>query len=365
MCKEVRWGLRCKALIAFTVAPPKGFSDSYGWELRKRRFVEAVFRNEGYKKGFEEIETPILESVAALPRSVFSVWNDNNFFGLDINDYDAAGTLLRTTKSVLRPEGTLPVCRFVATQLAEGQQIPNQLLYSIACYRNEPIEEVDGYKKREFRQLGVEYIDDKGIESDAAVIEYAYNVMRAIGIPQQDIRVRLNNVQVFNDLCEESNLRGDDKIELQRALDAFSKERALENANSVVLPKTDDLSAGLRQRWKQCAGDYLVLPEAKRLNRPLGDLAGILQERNVPVTIDLAVVRGFNYYTGCVFQIDVRQGTWLAEIGGGGRYDEVIGQYLRDFGIERPVPATGFAFGTERLVKAARLQGTYTLELNL
>jgi len=78
------------------------------------------------------------------------------------------------------------------------------------------------------------------------------------------------------------------------------------------------------------------------------------------------VVRGFSYYTGPVFQIDAvsDDGTLLPEIGGGGRYDKLIGQNLRAFGVDRDVPATGFAFGTERLVNAARLpQGSYNLEM--
>ena len=191
------------------------------------------------------------------------------------------------------------------------------------------------------------------------MIDYGYSVLRKIGIPKEDIRIRLSDISIFKLLCQELGLSDDQKINLQKALDTFSKNRALGDA----APPDMSFLGGLEKsdRVKQ----MFELYGNPRGEGRLYDLATALDSQRIPVTVDLSVVRGFNYYTGPVFQYDVRkEGRWVAEVGGGGRYDNLIGQNLRAFGVDRQVPATGFAFETERITQTAQLpKGRYTVEM--
>lgn len=155
-------------------------------------------------------------------------------------------------------------------------------------------------------------------------------------------------------------LAEDERPTLQTALDSFARERA-KGINTG--PPT--LSARGYAAWEYLTKPYLKRASAGNISKRLSDLSGLLD--GMPVVIDTAVVRGFTYYTGPVFQIDVRkEGRWIPEVGGGGRYDMLIGNNLALYGIEKDVPATGFAFGTERVVAVSRLpKGIYSVTLEV
>lgn len=88
---------------------------------------------------------------------------------------------------------------------------------------------------------------------------------------------------------------------------------------------------------------------AERLAQ-LRELAGVLDALGVTVEIDLCVVRSHEYYTGIAFEIDViADAEVFVEVGGGGRYDRLVAHFVPE-GTVPTVPATGFAFGVERLV---------------
>ena len=82
----------------------------------------------------------------------------------------------------------------------------------------------------------------------------------------------------------------------------------------------------------------------------LRDLVAVLAELQVTVEIDLCVVRSHEYYTGVAFEIDViTADEAFVEVGGGGRYDKLVSHFAPGSPVST-VPATGFAFGLERLV---------------
>ncbi len=348
--------------------PPKGFYDICGDEVKKQRLVEAVFVQQGYERGYEELKTPVIEPATSLLKDSFNVEGYEGFFGFELLDYDEDYKQVGSTRVVLRPEGTIPVCRFLARQLLQGKQvIPIKLLYSISCYRNEPIEDVDGYKRREFSQLGVENIGDNNIDADLEVIEYGYSVLRKLGVPKDCVRIRVSDISLFNQLCEDSELTEEEKVRTQNSLDRFSKNRALGKIASPYFPFVDSLPTTLQKRWEDFVFSY-GQPQAyqSKLTPQLAELVLLADKIDLPLKLDMSVVRGFSYYTGSVFQFDVtdQKGNWQAEVGGGGRYDNLIGQNLKILGIDKQVPATGFAFGTERLVAASRLpKGKYNVEM--
>jgi len=263
----------------------------------------------------------------------------------------------------------MPVCRFLATQLAQGNELlPARIIYAIDCYRNEAIESIEGNRLRQFNQLGVECIGDASQKSDKEVILYAYETLRKIGIPQKDIRIRMSDVKYIKELFEESNFSPGERSSLQDVIDRFSKSCAEGYYSGVYLP-LEKLAPSLQRKWRNLVGVDASGTQSKQaptLDACFKDLVRSVRREGVPAVVDTSVVRGYLYYTGPVFQIDARKqdGTWIAEIGGGGRYDELIGRNLQTFGIERKVPATGFGFGTERLVDVSRLpKGKYQIKM--
>ena len=346
---------------------PLGFFDKTGEELRRQRIVEGIFRAEGASKGYAEIETPILENAEALPKELFCCWKRQGFIRLNLPDYNAQLCTIRSAQVILRPEGTIPVCRWLATKIANGDSaLPVKLIYSIDCYRNEPVEELTNHKRRQFNQLGVEFIGESSSQADEEVIQYAYAVMRGVGIAKENIRIRLSNIELFKRLCNDSEFTQRRQYTLQEKIDGFSKARALGKANELSLPELRSLNSGLKSRWENLLTTYNARESTVEKIDPC--LAQTLRNlRRVPIVVDTSVVRGFSYYTGPVFQIDVRKnGNWVAEIGGGGRYDELIGQNLKTFGMNLKIPATGFAFGTERLVQSSNLPaGKYKIEMSI
>jgi histidyl-tRNA synthetase len=346
---------------------PKGFRDKVGESLRRQRLVEAVFRQEGFSRGYHEIQTPILERAEALPKKLFACWKKQGFIRLTLVDYDNKSKKVGTTQAILRPEGTIPVCRWLATKLAAGQKVlPAKLIYSIDCYRNEPIDELKEGKFRQFDQLGVELMGADYAQTDAEVIEYAFAVLRKVGVKKEDIRIRLGDINFFKKLSAQSGFNTRKQYALQERIDNFSKDRALGRDLRINLPHIEKLAPEVRKKWALLLDMYGPFTgDVSAIDVNLNHVANELVKRNVPVCIDFSVVRGFSYYTGPVFQIDVRKdGKWVAEVAGGGRYDDLVGQNLRTFGIKSKVPATGFAFGTERLVNVSNLPcGRYSLDM--
>ena len=178
------------ALVAFI-----GFKDWCGVELRKRRVLEARFRETGYCAGFDEIETPVIESIEGISDAILRLYGRMNFFGFVIEDRDTDET--KTTGVILRPEGTLPVVRYVAERLLRNEAIPQKLFYDLVCYRNERIETLDSEKLREFRQLGVEYLGREDAGADAEVIRFGLDFLKRLGL---EGRARINSVRIFRKL---------------------------------------------------------------------------------------------------------------------------------------------------------------------
>jgi histidyl-tRNA synthetase len=303
--------------------------------------VENVFRNIGYKLGFDEIEPSIIQPSEALPRDLFSGWDERLFFKLPLVDYTSEKNL-KLSEGILRPEGTLPVCRYLSEIISNGENpLPAKLMYILSCFRNESSDSLTETKLRNFNQLGVEVFGSSN--NDDEIIRYANETLAKLNV--KDVRFRLNDVQIFNQLT--SYISEEEKQTLQCLLDSYSGRKASGVEEKLEIPFFDKDSLFFRP--------YMDSEKAGEVSESLGLLLKNLETSGINAVFDPTVVRGFSYYTGPVFQIDVNKNSqWISEIAGGGRYDNVLGSYLKCFGIEKKIPATGFAFGTERLLEVSK-----------
>lgn len=355
-------------------SPLTGMSDVFGLPLRKRRFVTASLAGLARQNGYEQVEVPLVERASSFAeevvgRSPWPEWDQRGCFYLTVPDYAGAyESEPASTSALLIPEGTISVTRWLGRLLAENPEFvfPLKLFYETPCFRNELVDALDSLKRRQFTQFGLEVLGAQSGTSDIEAMRLIAACLHRLGVPRRWVRLRVGDVAVFNRLVELSGLSADDAIPLKETLDAVAECKAGKHPERRpgLIERAGDLmrDAEVDERWSKAWLDLVGTDQSlevvesvedavitDRLGR-LRQLTDALGHLGVNASIDLCVVRSHEYYTGVAFEIDVKAGDELAvEVGGGGRYDRLITHFLPGQNT-RGVPATGFAFGVERLV---------------
>jgi histidyl-tRNA synthetase len=348
--------------LSRTVDPFKGFKDKFGYDADVedivRNRISALARETGWKK----YVPPVVERMATFNEEM------TGWFGLSNRKF-ILGTIPsrkyeeETTTGILIPEGTASVCRFMAKQAIDDPQLdeklPLKLFYTITCFRNEPDDEITETKLKAFGQVGFEYLGAKAPVPDIEIIQLAAESLRRLGIPIETMRIRLGDVGIFRKVSEGIDEKRK-RYDIQQFLDGLSKERAVGSkqlaeqlSRDAVLALAPYASAkSINLLCERTGGSELIDELERELGLDLSysrQITSALVAAGLPVLFDPAVVRGWSYYTGPVFQIDIVDDSIYPEVAGGGRYDILIGDFAKRYGIDVSMPATGFAFGAERL----------------
>lgn len=319
---------------------PRGTNDWGPEDMAKRRFVESRFIQLAESFGFREVSTPTFENLELFTaKSGPSIVNELYAFK------DRGGRDL-----ALRPEFTAGVVRFYLSDL---RSLPKPIkVYSTGnVFR---YEEPQKGRYREFFQLNAEILGGATLPSDAEVLALAIGTMRAIGLKR--VTARVGNIGILRSYLR---LPPADQAILLHSLD--KRNFTMLDAELARLGKKE-LAKPLREVI-ELRGGVKVLDEASSI---LGDagkeglddlrrLSDLLESYGVArsdYSFDMGVVRGLDYYTGMVFEIDSPTLGAEKQVGGGGAYT-----LAEVFGGER-VSQTGFALGLDRLVMAAEAEGT-------
>jgi ATP phosphoribosyltransferase regulatory subunit len=261
---------------------------------------------------------------------------------------DRDGALL-----ALRPELTSLVARTVATRFIKRER-PVRLCYSGEVFRyDEPTERA----AREFHQLGVEQIGEPDIVADIEVLLVAAEVMTAMGLG--GFRIALSHVDFFNGVADFLQLDGANRAQLRELIDRRNS-LAVEEFLQTYVKGVEESRRAAFSRLIQVAGKQDVIRRAREilinqrsraavdhLDKIYSTLESLGLGENFDV--DLGDTGGLEYYTGLTFRV-YAPGCG-AEIGGGGRYDNLIA----NFG--RPEPAVGFSIALDGLVGAISING--------
>jgi ATP phosphoribosyltransferase regulatory subunit len=226
----------------------------------------------------------------------------------------------------LRSDMTIPIARVVGTRYADA---PTPLRFCYFAHAWRAVERGVG-EPREFLQGGLELIGDAGPEGDAEVVALTIAALDAAGLRRH--RVGVGDGSLYRTLLHDLDVPEDRHMPLLECL----SRRDLVGLDRLVsdLPERD-LLVGL----PELRGGPEVLEHAEGLRA----LHGMLERRGVAdrVIFDLGLVRELGYYTGAVFEVyDPAVGFAL---GGGGRYDELLGRYGRG------LPACGVALDLQRV----------------
>jgi len=320
---------------------PRGTNDWGPEDMAKRRFVESRFIQLAESFGFREIATPTFESLELFtaksgPAIVRDLYAFKDQGGRDL---------------ALRPEFTASVLRFYVNDLRSLPK-PIKVYNTGNVFR---YEEPQKGRYREFFQLNAEIIGAAALPSDAEVLALAIGTMRAIGLKQ--VKARIGNIGILRSFLPFGPA---DQAVVLHSLDKRNFEM-LESELARLGRK--DLAEPLR-RIVSLSGDASILDEAAgilggagaegfRYLRELGNLLGAYGVSSSDYAFDMGVVRGLDYYTGMVFEIDSPNLGAEKQVGGGGAYS-----LAEVFGGER-VAQTGFALGLDRLAMAAEAEGTF------
>jgi ATP phosphoribosyltransferase regulatory subunit HisZ len=295
---------------------PSGTRDVLPDELRELRVITEAMRDVFAQRGYGEVSTPALEYEAVLTRGDSAAADPAYRF------FDEHGNVL-----VLRSDMTIPIARVVGTRYSTSP-VPLRFSYIAHAYR--AVKQHRGHP-REILQAGIELVGAPGPEGTAEAVSVLCATLDAAGLGSY--RVGLGDSSLFLRALERAGVHDVGPILEQLASrDMVALERALRAAGAPEL-----LELALAR------GGVEVVPEGEPLRELYALLAPDVAER---VIFDLGLVRALGYYTGAVFE--VYDASFGSPLGGGGRYDDLLGRFGRD------LPACGWALDVER-VHAARL----------
>jgi len=310
-----------------TIHPiPSGTRDVLPEEMRELRRITARALEVFQAAGYGEVQTPALEYEETLARG--DVRGAPPAYRL----FDEHGRVL-----VLRSDMTVPIARLVATRFADADT-PLKLCYLAHAYRG--VRPQRG-QPREFLQAGIELIGAPAPQGTAEVLTVLCDVLDAIGL--EGYRIGLGDVGLYQALLDGCGVDGPGR---ERILHELVSRDFVGLEREVGALGLGAEAAELLVRVPQLRGGPEVLADldghAAEAAEGLRGVHALLEPRVAERLIfDLGLVRSLGYYTGAIFQVyDPALGVPL---GGGGRYDELLGRF------GRPLPAVGFALNAERL----------------
>lgn len=310
---------------------PAGVRDWLPHELARKREIEQKMRAVFARWSYSEVLTPGFERFDVLESGLGEALTEETFRFTD----------RQANALALRPEMTTPIARLVSTRMRD-EPLPLRLSYVAPAYRYEEPQEG---RMREFTQSGVELIGWGGVDADAEILFMAVEALDAVGL--RDACVDINDANIVDGVMEAVGIAPADRRRCKLAI-AKRNIVALREQNAAVAEFA--LLRGRSDALQSVRG-LCPTPASKagldRLERLLDRASELgIGDR---VTVDFALLRDLEYYTGFVFE------GYVDELGfslcGGGRYDGLLPR----FGLD--VPAVGWMCGIERILIALERRG--------
>ncbi|MBI5048117.1 MAG: ATP phosphoribosyltransferase regulatory subunit [Deltaproteobacteria bacterium] len=322
------------------ISLPPGVKDSLPEEAGKVEEVEECILPLFERYGFKRVITPFLEYLDVLSIGLGIDLRDKVFKFID----PATGKVV-----AVRPDITPQIARVVATRMRD-YKLPIRVCYNEKIFR---YQEPRSGRPREIQQIGAELITKKpSPEADAEIIIIAINGLKGLGL--KNFKIDIGEVGFVKGMLDNPVLNIIEKNKIKDAI-ALKDGSALE----AIL---DDLGNKASSKYKKAlkiipslfggkevlkkASSIAESAQAKMAVENLSQILKIIDTKRLTqfITFDLAEMRGFDYYTGIIFEGFAR-GVGKA-IMTGGRYDNLMQKY------GYPCAAIGFAFDVENVVAA-------------
>ncbi len=307
---------------------PRGTSDILPQEQAYWRYLEQMVARTARLYGYERLDAPTFEDTKLFARSV---GEDTDIVTKEMYTFEDRGG----SSITLRPEGTAPVCRAYLEHGMKNLPQPVKLYYIASIFR---YERPQAGRYRQHYQFGYEAIGGDGDPAlDSEVIDMAWRFFSSVKLRR--LSLQLNSIGCkkcrpgyvaalkshyasrTGELCPDCRSR------LER-----NPLRLLDCKNEACLKIAASAPKSVDHLCPECAEHF------KQLKRYL-ELLGL------PFVVNNQLVRGLDYYTRTVFEIQPEGGGAQSTLAGGGRYDDLI----EELG-GKPTPALGFAAGMERII---------------
>ena len=303
----------------------KGTRDILPKEVLTWQYIEAKAKKLFEKYGYNEIRTPIIESLDLFQRGVGET---TDVVQKEMYNFEDKGG----RKIALRPEGTAGVVRAYIEDGLSSEPSPLKLWYKMSMYRYENVQKG---RQREFNQIGVELFGSDSYMADVEIIQMCNRFFEELNI--KDIELNINSIgcpKCRNEYKEA--LKDFIRPNLDKYCDTC-KTRFEKNPMRILDCK-EETCKKLNQNAPKIL-DYLC-DECKA---HFENLKKALNELEIEYKVNSNIVRGLDYYTKTVFEF-VSKIDGLTVLGGG-RYDGLV----EELGGQK-TPAIGFATGMERLI---------------
>jgi histidyl-tRNA synthetase len=359
---------------------PRGLADRGPAEIAATRRMTETIREVYERYGFEPVETPAMEYTDALGKFLPDQDRPNEgVFSFQDDDEQWIS---------LRYDLTAPLARYVAENF-DSLPKPYRSYRAGYVYRNE---KPGPGRFRQFMQFDADTVGSASPAADAEMCMMAADTMEALGLTGHYV-VKVNNRKVLDGVLEAIGLGGEEnagrRLTVLRAIDKLDKF-SVDDVRKLLGPGRWDggeegkgdftKGAGLgaadahivlgvtekRDDWKEAiaaADIYLRKSEIGQAGvSELEEIAKLVAASGYEdrIRIDPSVVRGLEYYTGPVYEVELTLETKdekgrpvrFGSVGGGGRYDGLVSRFRGE-----PVPATGFSIGVSRLQAALTMLG--------
>jgi len=307
----------------------RGTRDLYPEQYARLVHIFEVWRSTSLSYGFEEFDSPILESL-----ELYTLKSGEEIVGQLYNFPDKGGRML-----ALRPELTPSLARMVAKIHNETPK-PIKWFSIPRCMRYEKPQKG---RLREFFQWNVDIIGEGSETADLEVVSVAIDALVRLGLGARDFVVKINNRDFVSSYFSSLEINGSKEKALYKIIDNARKQSREETARTLdALDLTDEAKRGIEA--------YLDLKDRRDLEKVQSGGEGRESLLRLFKLIEAAghadfcefdpsIVRGLDYYTGIVFEIFDRSERMRA-ICGGGRYNNLVREFSS---IE--IPACGFGMG--------------------
>lgn len=307
--------------------PYKGVRDFYPEDQFIQNYIFNTWRKTVEKFGYVEYEASILEpSELYRAKSGEEIVNEQTYSFTDRGGRDVT----------LRPEMTPTVARMIAGRIKELSfplrwfSIPNLFRYE-APQRG---------RLREHWQLNVDIFGVENIEADTEIINIAYDLMINFGANQKDFSIRINSRKIINKLYNLFKLDSDSAHKISKLIDKKDKvsiDEFRDKVTEVIGDKADAFLSIIDSPEK-------IIENLGRDDEDVQSILNLLDKLSKlgikNAVFDQTLMRGFDYYTGMVFEVFDTNPENKRSIFGGGRYDELTSLFDTE-----SVPAVGFGSG--------------------
>jgi len=306
---------------------PRGTSDILPQEQAYWRHIEQRVAHTARLYGYERLDAPVFEDSRLFARSV---GEDTDIVTKEMYTFEDRGGSSLT----LRPEGTASVCRAYLEHGMKNLPQPVKLYYIASIFR---YERPQAGRYRQHYQFGYEAIGDDDPALDGEVIDMAWQFLASVKLRR--LSLQLNSIGCKK--CRPNYVTALKSYYAGRTgeLCPDCRQRLERNPLRLLDCKNDSCQKIAASAPK--SADYLCPECAEHFQQ----LKRYLELLGLPFTVNHRLVRGLDYYTRTVFEIQPEGGGAQSTLAGGGRYDDLI----EELG-GKPTPALGFAAGIERII---------------